>query len=59
MRFSFIKEKHRRLMHAMVNYMDEEIGEMIDLLKVGSWHLMPPFFKHPKKPVLKSDDFHR
>lgn len=58
MRFSFIKEKHRRLMHAMVNYMDEEIGEMIDLLKVtGKLDEMPPW-KHPKKR-LKSDDFHR
>ncbi|CAL1144651.1 unnamed protein product [Cladocopium goreaui] len=32
-KFSFIKDKHRRLMHAMVHFMDEEIGEMVQLLK--------------------------
>ncbi|CAK9009139.1 unnamed protein product [Durusdinium trenchii] len=48
-KFSFIKEKHRRLMHAMVNFMDDEIGEVVDLLKEsiriyfqwGSIALMP------------------
>lgn len=38
-KFSFIKEKHRRLMHAMVNFMDDEIGEVVDLLKErGMWN---------------------
>jgi hypothetical protein len=36
-RFSFIKDKHRRLMHAMVHFMDEEIGEMVQLLKDHRW----------------------
>ena len=32
-RFAFIKDRHRRMMRAMVSFMDEEIGEMVKLLK--------------------------
>lgn len=37
-RFSFIQNTQRRHLHAMVNYMDEELGEVIALLKErGIW----------------------
>ncbi|CAJ1417747.1 unnamed protein product, partial [Effrenium voratum] len=37
-RFAFIKDRHRRMMRAMVSFMDEEIGEMVKLLKErGMW----------------------
>eukprot|EP00948_MAST-09A_sp_MAST-9A-sp1_P000767 g767.t1 len=32
-KFSFIKDNHRRKMHAMVSYMDNDIGEVFTLLK--------------------------
>lgn len=37
-RFSFIKEEHRRLNHAMISYMDDEVGKAVALLhEVGMW----------------------
>merc|ERR1711953_1566814 len=37
-KFSFIDNKFRRLNHAMGNYMDEKIGEVVGLLKEqGLW----------------------
>mmetsp|Transcript_22344 Transcript_22344/g.51800 ORF Transcript_22344/g.51800 Transcript_22344/m.51800 type:complete len:569 (+) Transcript_22344:28-1734(+) len=32
-KFAFIKNSHRRMLHAMVNYMDDELGDVINLLK--------------------------
>lgn len=38
-KFSFIRDKYRRLNHAMANYMDDEVGEVIALLKDrGIWN---------------------
>ena len=32
-KFSFIKDKLRRRMHAMVSYLDDEVGQVVKLLK--------------------------
>jgi len=37
-KFAHIDDKYRRSMHAMVNYMDDELAQVVDLLKsTGMW----------------------
>ena len=37
-KFSFIKDSYRRLNHAMGNYMDDEIGSVVNTIKArGMW----------------------